>query len=214
MNITYLGHSSFKLDFKSTSVVTDPFDKEGVGLKFPKTSAELVTISHDHFDHNKVESVEGVRKVFSGPGEYDASGISFTAVASFHDDVKGEERGKNTIFVIEAEELRICHLGDLGHSLSDKQISQIGDVDVLMIPVGGTYTLDSNKASEVARSIEADIIMPMHYKVPGMLESFSSLETYEDFVNLMGVKVEKTKKFSLKKGDLIEEDQKIVIFES
>lgn len=215
MNITYLGHASFKLDFKSASVVTDPFDKSRVGLPFKKQKATIVTVSHDHFDHNKTENVSDVKREVSGPGEYDIEGISIIGIPSFHDDKNGEERGKNTIFIFEAEDLRIAHLGDLGHNLSEKQLSSIGDIDVLMIPVGGVYTIDDAKAAEVARAIEPDIIIPMHYKQPGMAESFKDLKTADPFINEMGVKLEKISgKFSVRKSDLVEEDLRIVVFEN
>lgn len=213
MTIEYLGHASFKLTFKTGSIVTDPFDKLEVGLKFPKVQADIVTVSHPHFDHNKIENVAGYKKVIEGPGEYDINGISIIGVSSYHDDKKGEERGKNTIFIFEAEDLRIAHLGDLGHTLSEKQMSSIGEIDILMIPVGGVYTIDDQKAAEVARLIEPNIIIPMHYKQSGMLEAFSGLSTEEPFVNEMGLQTEKVKKLAIKKGDIGEEDQKIVLFE-
>jgi L-ascorbate metabolism protein UlaG (beta-lactamase superfamily) len=219
MTIEYLGHSSFKITFKSGSVVTDPFDKADVGLKFPKTVADIVTVSHNHSDHNKTENVSDFKKILEGPGEYDINGISITAIASYHDDNKGEERGKNTIFVFEAEDLRIAHLGDLGHTLSEKQMSAIGEVDVLMIPVGGVYTIDDTKAAEVARGLEPNFIIPMHFKKEGMSETFNGLTTEEPFVNEMALPVEKTKKLTVKASELRKadeslEEQRIVLFEN
>lgn len=214
MDIIYLGHSSFRINFKSASVVTDPFSKESVGLKYPKVQADFITVSHDHADHNQTQNVEGARKVLKGPGEYDIQGVSIIGIASYHDDAKGEERGKNTIFAFESDDLRVVHLGDLGHDLTEKHYTAMGEVDVLLIPVGGVYTIDPQKASEIARSIEPNVIIPMHFKQAGMNKDFDALSEVEQFTNLMGLKVDKVKKFSLKKIDIIEDDQRIVVFEN
>src|SRR5579859_3239225 len=139
MEITYLGHSSFKIKGKSTSVVTDPFDSEMLGMKFTKIDGDIVLISHHHRDHDKIENVTNVKKVIDGPGEYEVAGVSVIGIKTYHDDKKGAERGKNTIYVIEIEGLRFLHLGDLGHKLEDFELKEIGTIDILMIPVGGTF---------------------------------------------------------------------------
>lgn len=214
MDIIHLGHSSFKLGFKNASVVTDPFDSN-IGLKFPKTESTIVTVSHDHDDHNKTENVTGVRRVIKGPGEYEVDGISVTGISTYHDDKNGEERGKNTIFVFEAEDLRIAHLGDLGHKLTDKQAERIGDIDILIIPTGGFYTINANQAAEVVALIEPEIVIPMHFKTKGLDESvFSNLESVDEFIKEMGIKTETVKKLSVKSADMTDEDQKIILFEN
>lgn len=213
MDITYLGHSSFKLKGKQTSLVTDPYDADLVGLKFPKTDADIVTLSHEHDDHNKHAVVENVKKIISGPGEYEIAGVSVIGIPSFHDAVKGEERGKNTIYVIEMDGFRICHLGDLGHPLSEAQVEDIGDIHILLIPVGGVYTIDSKVAANVSSDIEPKVIIPMHYLVPGLKEGFAGLETYEPFVKALGLAHEVLPKLSLRDPEFLSEEQKIVILE-
>lgn len=213
MDITYLGHSSFRLRGKAASVVTDPFDPGKVGIKFPKVSADIVTVSHDHFDHNNVGAINDVKRVVDGPGEYEISDVSIIGVPTFHDDKKGNERGKNTVYILEIDQLRIVHLGDLGHKLSEDMLEEIGNVDILMLPVGGVYTIGPSEAAEVARSIEASITIPMHYLQKGMnKESFGKLSGVEDFLKDISMTVEKTDKLKIKKSDL-GEDQKVVVIE-
>lgn len=213
MDITFLGHSSFKLRGKSASLITDPFDPEMVGLKYPKNEADIVTISHDHGDHNKADLVSGVRKIVSLPGEYEIMGVSILGYPSFHDSKKGELRGKNTIFIIEMDELRIAHLGDLGHGLDDSTVEALGNIDVLMIPVGGEYTIGPEDAVELVRTIEPYVIFPMHYQASGLDQKvFEKLKTVDDFISSMGLPVVRDSKFSLKKQEMTE-DQKIVVLE-
>jgi len=213
MDITYLGHSSFRLRGKTASLVTDPFDPKVVGLSFPKVSADIVTISHKHNDHNKAELVKDVKKVVSGPGEYEINEVSIIGFSSYHDDKKGAKRGKNTIYVIEMDGQRIVHLGDLGHKLSEKFIEKIGNVDVLIIPVGGEYTIGATKATELVRAIEPRMTIPMHYKVPNLNpKTFAKLSSVEPFLTQIGISVEKTNKLNVSSGT-IEEEQKIVLLE-
>jgi len=211
MDITYLGHSSFHIKGKTASVVTDPFDPGKVGIRYPKVEATVVTVSHDHDDHNKVELVENVKKVISGPGEYEIEGISIVGLPTFHDDKKGEERGRNTIYVYELEGLTLLHLGDLGHKLSEDTLNLLGEIDVLMIPVGGYYTIDAKLASEIVHSIEPRITIPMHYNVPGRPEN--PLTDEKLFINEMGLTVRQEKRLSLKAGAFPEDTQEIVVLE-
>lgn len=215
MDINYLGHSSFKIKTKTATIITDPFDSDMVGLKFPQNEAEIVTISHQHEDHNVTSKVTGIKKIVDGPGEYEISGVSIIGFPSFHDGKNGEERGKNTIFVFEVEGLRIVHLGDLGHSLSDDLVSEIGSVDVLMIPVGGIYTLGPKEASEVASKIDPYYILPMHYKDPEMKgEEFAGLEPKETFLKETGIVTENLPKLTVKKEDISgDQATKIILLE-
>lgn len=214
MDITWLGHSSFKLNGKTGSLVTDPFDEKMVGLKFPSVKADIVTISHEHGDHNNAKAVDAVRKVIKGPGEYEIQGISLIGIPSFHDNQKGQARGKNTIFVIEMDRLRLCHLGDLGHKLEKNQIDLIGEIDVLMVPVGGIYTIDYKVAEEVARAIEPKVILPMHFKHPKMRSELASkLAPVEPFVAGMGAKVRRESKLKINESSLPEDEQQIVLLE-
>jgi len=213
MEIKYLGHSCFRLRGKSASLVTDPYDPKMVGFKYPKLQADVVTISHQHDDHNFIDQVKEYKRVVDGPGEYEISGISIIGIPSYHDDKKGELRGKNTLYVIEIDEVRIAHMGDLGHKLSDKVIGLIGSVDILIIPVGGEYTINDSVAAEIVRSIEPTITIPMHYQAPSLNpEVFKKLDKVDNFLSEVGLSVEKTNKLSFKKSD-IGEDQRVIVLE-
>ncbi len=203
MEITFLGHSSFKIKGKDITLITDPYDEAMVNMKFPKQDADIVTVSHHHNDHDKVDNVTNVKKIVDGPGEYEVAGVSIIGISSFHDDKKGAERGKNTIYVIEMEGLRILHLGDLGHVLPDTK--EIGNIDILMIPVGGTYTIDAKKAVEVYKQIGASIVIPMHYG--------GELAKAEDFITESGLRVENLPKLVVKKDAINSEEAYAVILE-
>jgi L-ascorbate metabolism protein UlaG (beta-lactamase superfamily) len=214
MEITYLGHSSFKIRGKSTIVVTDPFNPEFVGFKFPKTEADIVTVSHNHPDHCFVSVVEGGPLVIDQPGEYEVKGVSIFGYSSFHDLKKGAERGKNNIFLIEIDDLRICHLGDLGEGLSSELIEEIGVADIVCIPVGGGVTLNPDEATELISQIEPSIVLPMHFKAPGINEkTFGDLKTREDFM----VKIQSEDKIVLDKltitKDKLPEETKVILLE-
>ena len=212
MDIVYLGHSSFRISGKNASVVTDPYVEKKVGFKYPKVSATIVTLSHDHDDHNNVSAVSDVKKVISGPGEYEIEGVMIMGYPSFHDEKEGQERGPNVIYTFDIDGVKIAHLGDLGHKLSEKQIEKLGNIDVLMVPIGGVYTIGAAKAAEVTRAIEPQYIIPMHYKVKGLkLSAVEKLTDTKPFVNDLGIKTEETPKLTIKEKDLLEGDQKIIL---
>lgn len=212
MDITFLGHSSFRLKGKTATVVTDPFDPEVVGLKFPKVAADIVTVSHQHEDHNQADLVKDVKRLVSGPGEYEIMGVSIIGIPTFHDEKKGAKRGKNTIYVYEMDGLRLVHLGDLGHKLHEKILEKIGDIDILMVPVGGGYTIGPTEAVEVARAIEPKIVIPMHYQMPGLNPAtFAKLSSTKPFLAEIGLLVEKIDKLSVKKENIGEESKVILL---
>lgn len=212
MDITYLGHSSFKMRGKSVVAITDPFDPKYVGLKYPSGEADIVTVSHDHPDHNQADLIKGAKKVIWGPGEYEIMGVSILGFNSFHDAEQGALRGKNTIFVFEFDGLRLAHLGDLGQSLSDEKISQIGDIDILFVPVGGEFTLGPKEAVQVISQIEPYFVIPMHYKQAGINEAnFGKLFPLEPFLAESGLTVERLPKFVVKKEEIVEEQSTKVI---
>jgi L-ascorbate metabolism protein UlaG (beta-lactamase superfamily) len=215
MEITFLGHSSFKIKTKTATVITDPFDPQMVGLKYSGVEGEIITVSHSHKDHNAVEKVGGMKKVLEGPGEYEVMGVSVIGYPSFHDAKSGAERGKNTVFVIEAEGLRIAHLGDLGHTLSDDLVNEIGSIDILMIPVGGKFTIGPKEAVEIVGKIDPYFIIPMHYLEPGLnAQTFEGIEPVDAFLKEVGMTVERLPKFSLKKEDILEDQgSKVIILE-
>ncbi|MFH1968651.1 MAG: MBL fold metallo-hydrolase [bacterium] len=149
----------------SADIVIDPFD-DSLGLKVPNFSADIALVTHDHHDHNNVKALKGDPFVISGPGEYEVKGVFVQGIHSYHDEEEGKKRGQNTIYVFEAEDMRFCHLGDLGQKqLTDEQLEKIDSVDILMIPVGGEYTIDSSEASKIIAQIEPLIVIPMHYSV-------------------------------------------------
>lgn len=211
MDISFLGHSSFRLKGNQASVVTDPYD-EYVGFKFPRVAADIVTVSHEHDDHNKVQSVGGVKRIVSGPGEYEIKEISIIGISSFHDEVKGAKRGRNTVYVFEMDGLRLAHLGDLGHKLPEKTLEKIGDLDILMIPVGGEFTIGPTEAVQIVRDIEPKIVIPMHYQTPGLNpEVFAKLSSVELFLAEIGLPVEKKDRLSIKKESIGEESRVILL---
>lgn len=214
MDITYFGHSSFRLRGKSADVVTDPYDSSMVGLKFPKNiSADIVTVSHEHPDHNAISAVEGSPFIISGSGEYEVKGVAIVGIPSFHDDEKGKARGKNTIYRFEIDGMNIVHLGDLGHLLTAEDVDGLDGVDILLVPVGGFYTIDASTATKVISEIEPSIVIPMHYGRPELIQkSFGELTPLSVFLKEMG-KTETTPvlKLSITKDKLPEEMQVVVL---
>jgi len=183
MEITWLGHSCFKIRGKQATIITDPFSPD-TGYSLGKASADIVTVSHSHPGHSYAAGVGGSPRVVNRPGEYEISGVLIIGLATFHDKEKGAERGKNIVYVMETEELAICHLGDLGQPLTDSQIEEIGKVDVLMVPVGGVTTINAATAAALVRQMEPKVILPMHYKTPAFK---GELEPAEAFLREFGV---------------------------
>jgi len=169
--ISWAGQSCFQISVSnskdhSADIVIDPFD-ESIGLKVPNFSADILLISHDHADHNNAKGIKGEPFIISGPGEYEVKEVFIKGIPSFHDDKEGKEKGKNTIYLIEAEDIKFCHMGDFGQKqLTDEQLEKIDGVDVLMIPVGGEYTINSAEAQKIISQIEPKIVIPMHYAIP------------------------------------------------
>lgn len=163
MKIQWLGHSCFLLTSDNdTRIVTDPFDGS-VGYRLPEVAADAVTTSHDHYDHNYVKAVKGWHMHLKEPGSYAVGDVKVLGVPAFHDDAGGSKRGRNVIFRFEIDGIAVCHLGDLGHRLAPQQVAAIGPVDVLLIPVGGKYTLDARGAAEVVAQLKPKVVIPMHY---------------------------------------------------
>ncbi len=211
MVLTWLGHSCFRLEGKDVSLLIDPFSKE-IGLRVPRIKDNLVLLTHAHYDHANVEGLEGETMLIDGPGEYESKGVYVHGISSFHDKVGGAERGLNTIYVIKSEEITICHLGDLGQEkLDDQQLDAIGNVDVLLIPVGGKYTVDYKEAVGIVGQIEPKIIVPMHYKVPGL--KIDGLDSADKFLKEIGLTPEKVDKLKITQKTLPQEEIKLVMFE-
>ena len=165
MKIRWLGLASFLVTSESgIRILTDPYETGGdLGYGEIKESADIVTVSHEHFDHNNVAAVQGNPRILRGAGEVDIEGIRFRGIASLHDNMGGRERGKNTIFCFGVDGVKVCHLGDLGHQLSDQQVGEIGSVDVLRVPVGCVFTIDAKVATELCGLLRPKIAIPMHF---------------------------------------------------
>ena len=209
MEIRWYGHACFGVTGEAGEViVTDPYD-ESIGYQMPDLRADVVTVSHEHHDHNNVAAVKGNPEVVRGPGEHIASGIRFLGVNTYHDTSRGAERGKNTVFLFDVDDIRLCHLGDLGHVLEEPQVKSIRerDIDVLFIPVGGVYTIDASGATEVLNQLEPRIAIPMHYKTPPLRLNINKVDSF-----LRGKeRVMREKKLSLRKADLPPPGEKEIV---
>jgi len=212
--ITWAGQSCFQISVtaskdNSSDIVIDPFD-EKIGLKMPNFNADVLLVSHNHHDHNNIKGVKGSPFLIDNPGEYEKNGVFVQGIDSFHDDVGGKERGRNTIYVIEAEDMRFCHLGDFGQKeLTDEQLEKIGHVDILMIPVGGTYTISSSEALKVIGQIEPKMVIPMHYALPKLKVE---LDGVDKFLKAMGKNsIEPQDKFTIKASLLPKEGETQIV---
>src|SRR5436305_7240790 len=165
MEISWLGHSCFQVRGKNVSLITDPFSPQ-LGYSLGKVNAPIVTISHNHAGQNYVQGVAGNPRIVRGAGEYEISDVLITGVASYHDSKRGQELGRNTIYVIHMDDLVLCHLGDLGHPLQEEQLEEVADADMLLVPIGGQHTINATQAAEVISQVEPHIVIPMHYSPP------------------------------------------------
>jgi len=207
--ITWYGQSCFKLQSGNLVIVTDPFSKD-IGLTPPRFKADILLVTHEHYDHSNIETIPEGAFIITGPGEYDIKGIQIEGIATFHDKNGGRERGTNTVYKITAEDLKILHLGDFGEEkLREETLEAIGDADIVMIPVGGKYTIDGEEAAEVIKQIEPRLVIPMHYKIPGLKIPLDGVDT---FLKEMGAKnVEPQEKLTVKIKDIGEEEKTEVI---
>jgi len=214
--ISWAGQSCFQISVSnsrdhSADIVIDPFDEE-TGLKVPNFSADILLVTHDHHDHNNVKAIKGTPFLIDGPGEYEVKEVFIKGIPSFHDDKEGKEKGTNTIYTIEAEGMRFCHLGDLGQKqLTDEQLEKIDSVDVLMIPVGGEYTIDSAQAQKIIAEIEPKIIIPMHYGLPKLK---TKMDDVSKFLKTMGKNsVVPQDKLTVKASALPKDGMEIVVLQ-
>ena len=216
MKIRYLGHSSFLLtESTGTSIVTDPYGD--VGFEIPRVSADVITVSHGHYDHNNVGAVSGKPTVISEEGKYEIGGVRITAIKSWHDDVNGAKRGENLIFKFRMDGLEICHLGDIGEECTSELLEAILPVHVLLIPVGGKYTIDAEQAKEYVDRIMPSVVVPMHYKTKSLtldiekvnefVDLFDGSDEVEEIVEFDGEELE------LFRDDVTEESTKIIVME-
>jgi L-ascorbate metabolism protein UlaG (beta-lactamase superfamily) len=208
MDITWYGHSCFRLSDRGVTIVTDP-PSDDLGYDRPRIRADVVTISHEHPGHNNRVGFRGGPRFFDGPGEYEVKEVFITGIATYHDGRNGSVRGRNTVFLFEFDGLTVCHLGDLGHVPSQSEVEDLSSVDVLLIPVGGLHTIDASKASEVISLIEPRLVIPMHYKTK--VEK-AKLETVTKFLKEMGVApVPPQPELKVSKSSLPEDTQVVVL---
>jgi L-ascorbate metabolism protein UlaG (beta-lactamase superfamily) len=208
MEITWLGHSCFLIKGKGKTIITDPCHPD-LGYRVGEPEADIVTLSHFHPGHSYIEAVANDPKQIKSPGEYEIGGTFITGVASFHDNKKGEVRGKNTIYIIEMDGITLCHLGDLGHPLDSHLIEEIGDIGILFLPVGEVSTIPIDTAMEIVRQLEPPIVIPMHYKT----EAFTgNLSPVGKFLDKMRIKwIESKPKISITSSSLPSSTQTIVL---
>jgi L-ascorbate metabolism protein UlaG (beta-lactamase superfamily) len=183
MDITWLGHSCFRIKGKEVALVTDPYDAT-LRYSWPKTSANIVTVSHPHPGHGNAAAVEGSPKVVNRPGEYEIKNVFIIGFPTFHDVAQGANRGRNVTYLMEMEDLKLCHLGDIGHTPSAKQIEELSGIDILFAPVGGVSTIDAKTAAEIVRLLNPKIVIPMHYQT----DVTNWLEPLEKFTTGMGLR--------------------------
>ncbi len=208
MEIDWFGHSCFRLRTREITVVNDPYEKS-IGLSLARPRADVVTISHNHQGHDNIEGVRGTPKIINGPGEYEIGGAFVTGVRTFHDKKNGKDRGKNTAYVVTLDGLNICHLGDLGHVPTQSQAEDFGNVDVLLVPVGGVSTINASEATEVIALFEPMVVIPMHYKVPDLA---FKLDGVDKFIKEMGLKkAEAVETYKVTKDNLPKETQVVLL---
>lgn len=222
MQIIWHGQSCFQIISSrgkngQINIVIDPFD-ENTGLKVPKLEADILLITHNHPDHNNAKAVSGIISagpkgtpfLIEGPGEYEIKEVYIQGISVWHDDSEGKDQGATTIYTIESEGLKLCHLGDVGQKeLTDEQLETIGDVDILMVPVGGNYTISAKEAIKIISQIEPKITIPMHFQIPKLK---SKLDGVEKFLKALGLKsITPEPKLTIKEKDLSPEEAKIVV---
>ena len=210
MDITWLGHGCFRLRGRNAVVVTDPYPP-ALGPRLARLEAQVVTVSHPHENHSYVQAVVKEPYVVDGPGEYEAAGVHVNGIPTFHDAESGASHGRNTVFVIELDDVRVCHLGDLGHRLDDDALEVIGNLDVLLVPVGGGTSLDAPHAAEVVRQVEPRYVVPMHFGLPAIKKELAPVGR---FLKEMGAEgTEPLARLSLQASSG-EQETKVVVLEA
>ena len=194
MKITWYGHSCFSVKNGKVSIVTDPHDGKTMGLKTPDVSADIVLMSHDHYDHNASNVISGNHEDYKfRNGEFPSHEIKFTGLPTYHDEVRGAKRGKNTMYLFSVDGISVCHCGDLGCIPSDDVMDAIKNVDILMVPVGGFYTMGLEETLRFVNAVDPSVVVPMHYYVKGLtIDEISGVEPFLNAVKRKTVNVGKT----------------------
>uniref|UniRef100_A0A7C5V1E6 MBL fold metallo-hydrolase n=1 Tax=Caldicellulosiruptor owensensis TaxID=55205 RepID=A0A7C5V1E6_9FIRM len=207
MKITYLAHASFLIETESgVKILTDPYDNS-VGYTVFELSADVVLTSHKHFDHAYTKSLKGDYVLVDKEGEFNVKGVKIKGIKTFHDKEKGQKRGENIVFVIE-DKFSVAHLGDLGHELAETELEKMGQVDILLIPVGGVYTIDAKEALNVAKAVNPKIIIPMHYKTEKLKFDLGKVEEFTK--HFEDVEVLQTSEIEI---NSLPEKQKVLVLE-
>ncbi|HEX3721982.1 MAG TPA: MBL fold metallo-hydrolase [Nitrolancea sp.] len=206
--ITWLGHSCFRIRGRDAIVLMDPVSPES-GYDMRQPSADIVTVSHHHKNHAALDLVKPGFMAITGPGEYEIREIFLSGIATFHDDERGKRLGKNTIFLVEIEDLIFCHAGDLGHALTEEQSESLSSVDVLILPVGGGPTLDATAAAELIGQIEPSVVIPMQFRTD---RGDFDRDPLDPFLKKFGIgDIEVKDRVNLKKSDLSETIEVVVL---
>lgn len=195
MDIHWFGHACFRIREKGVTVVTDPHPEE-LGYARPRIRADVVTVSHAHAGHSAVKGFRGSPRVLQAPGEYEIGGVFITGVPTFHDSAEGLERGQNVAFLFDFWGLTVCHLGDLGHVLTQAQVEALDQVNVLLVPVGGRATVTADQAAEVVSLIEPNIVIPMHYATAAVSRDLAPARKFLNVMDVTGVEAQEMLRIS------------------
>jgi L-ascorbate metabolism protein UlaG (beta-lactamase superfamily) len=205
LQIRWHGHSCFGITNEIT-LVTDPHDGKSIGIHAPNVTGDIILVSHDHYDHNSVKSVEKEgAKIITDTRKRNIANVEIKGIESFHDECRGEKRGSNIIYKFTMEDITFCHMGDLGHDLDEDTVQKIGDVDILFIPIGGTFTLDAKQAWRIIKKVKPRIAVPMHYKIGGLSLPITGIEPFLEESNYEILKV--GNEIDIEKEDLPEEPE-------
>ena len=189
LQIRWHGHSCFEIT-NDVTIVTDPHDGRSIGIPAPNVTGDIILVSHNHYDHNSVKSVEKENsKIITDERKRTIGTIQISGIPAFHDTAHGERRGSMILYNFTCEDITFCHLGDLGHELDEKTIEQIGKIDILFIPVGGNYTIDAEQAWHVIQTLKPKITIPMHYRIEGLSLSIAGIEPFLEISRYKALKV-------------------------
>lgn len=209
MRITWLGQACFKIKTESATIVIDPYD-EKIGFALPKFPADLVLITHGHFDHANSAAFHDAKKIIAEPREYQFDNIAIKGISTFHDAVQGRQRGVNTIYKIESEGISLLHMGDFGESeMRTETLLEIGSIDILMLPIGGTYTIDGSQAAHIARQVNAAIAIPMHYLIEGLVIPLDGNQPFLDAWE--NADIQTMSELDIKKENLTQITSKVIV---
>ena len=189
LQIRWHGHSCFEIT-NDITLVTDPHDGKSIGIPAPSVTGDVILVSHDHYDHNSVKSVEkSDSRVVTDERKRTVANIDIKGIESFHDECQGKKRGKNIIYKFTMNDITFCHLGDIGHEIDEETLQKIGDVDILFIPIGGTFTVDANEAWNIINKIKPKIAVPMHYKIGGLSLPIAGIDPFLERIKYKTLKV-------------------------